>query len=182
MSRGAIEDLRRSGQASVTFVILTVLLALIGLGYSVATVQLSAVESPVWDAVESINRAIQRVYGLPEKSVTLTVYVPKDSVVRIAAQGEDRLVIEATGAFGDRRYRILEADAWNILDERAMRLTTGGLLTMVYGKPPELPITLSSREVVLSPGRHTIVIRNLNGYVLQLLVIEQGVPTEVIRR
>ncbi|MEN3047695.1 MAG: hypothetical protein ABDH63_02810 [Candidatus Caldarchaeales archaeon] len=153
-----------------------------GLGYSMATLQLSAVESPVWDAVESINRAIQKVYGLPERSATLTVYVPKDSAIRIAAQGEDRLVIEAIGALGDRRYRILDADAWNILDERATRLTSDGRLTVTYGRPPELPITLSGREVVLGPGRHTIVLKNINGYALQILVVERGLPTEVITR
>ncbi len=170
----------RKGQAPVSFVVLVVLLGLVGTAFYFANQYVSTFESSVWDAVESINSAIQQVYGLPERSATISVYVPSSSYVRISGSG-DNTFVEATGAFGDRRYRLIEGDAWELIVEGSTTLTSDGRLRVVYGTQ-ERPLKLGSETVVLGPGRHTLVIRNLNGVTIGIYPVRQGIPTEVQRR
>jgi hypothetical protein len=170
----------RSGQIPVTFVILVVLMGLVGTAFYFANQYISTFESSVWDAVESINSAIQRIYGLPERSATISVYVPSNAYIRITGSG-DNTVIEATGAFGDRRYRLIEGDAWELIDAGSTTLTPDGKLRVVYGTSGR-PLKLGSKEIVLGPGRHTLVIRSLNGVTIAINPIQQGIPTEVLRR
>jgi hypothetical protein len=171
---------RIAGQVSVTFVVLVVLMGLVGTAFYFANQYISTFESSVWDAVESINGAIQRIYGLPERSATISVYVPSNAYIRITGSG-DNTVIEATGAFGDRRYRLIEGDAWELIVAGSTTLTSDGRLRVVYGTQ-ERPLKLGSKEIVLGPGRHTLVIRNLNGVTIAFNPVQQGVPTEVLRR
>jgi hypothetical protein len=171
---------RIAGQTTVTFVVLVVLMGLVGTAFYFANQYVSTFESSVWDAVESINRAIQRVYGLPERSATISVYVPSNAYIRVTGSG-DSTVVEATGAFGDRRYRLIEDDGWELIVAGSTTLTSDGRLRVVYGTQGR-PLRLGTEELVLGPGRHTLVIRNLNGVTIGIYPVQQGVPTEVLRR
>ncbi len=180
MRKPVQEDSVRKGQAPVTFVVLVVLMGLVGTAFYLANQYVSTFESSVWDAVESINRAIQRVYGLPERSGTISVYVPSNSYIRVTGSG-DSTVVEATSAFGDRRYRLIEDDGWELIVAGSTTLTSDGRLRVVYGTQGR-PLRLGTGELVLGPGRHTLVIRNLNGVTIGIYPVQQGVPTEALRR
>lgn len=169
----------RTGQASLTFVTLVVLLGLVGTAFYMANQYLGSLEASVWDAVEDFNRAVQRVYGLPERSATISVYVPSHASLRFTRSGES-LVLEATGAFGDRRYRLIEQDAWELIVEGSTTLTQDGRLRVVFGSQ-DRPLRLGTNDLTLGPGRHTLVIRNLNGVTIGIYPVPHGMPTEVRR-
>ncbi len=178
----ARSSVKSVGQASVTFVVLVVLLGLIGTAFYMANQYMGIFEPSVWDAVEAFNRAVQRVYGLPERSATISIYIPSHASLKISRSGSgDGLVLEATGAFGDRRYRLIEQDGWELINEGSTTLSTDGRLRVVYGSQ-DRPLRLGSGDLTLGPGRHTLVIRNLNGVTVAVQPVPHGIPTEVMSR
>jgi hypothetical protein len=170
----------RSGQAAATFVILSVLLGLVAVSYWFADQYLRAVTTSVWDAVETINRAVQRVYGVPERSATITVFIPQHSTVSIKGS-KDTLILEATGAFGNRGYRLFYDNSWQLIGEGSVTLTADGKLTVTWGGQGR-PVGMAGGPIVLGTGRYTIVVKNIGGTLLEFHVVERGVPTEVLKR
>ena len=175
---GGLTSRSRRGQAVVSLAAISVILALIGIAYYMADQQLRAFELSVWDAVEKINKGVQSVYGLPERSVTISIYIPRDSVVWLKRGDGGNLVVEATGAFGDRRYRILEQDELALINVAGMTLTEDGKLTIPYGQG-DRPVKLAGEEKALGPGRYTVIIRNLTGDTLFFKIIGRGGPPSV---
>jgi hypothetical protein len=170
----------RSGQATSTFVVLTVLIALISLSYWFADQYIRSSTSSVWDAVETLNRAIQQVYGIPERTATVTLNIPNHSTLTIKNSGET-LTVEATGAFGDRRPRLLSEDSWEIINPASTTLSADGKLKITYGKDGS-SVKLSGQPITLGAGRHIIIVRNTGGTTISITVVERGIPTEVVRR
>jgi len=173
-------NVARSGQVSTTFVVLTVLLSLVTVSYWFADQYLRSVTASVWDAVETLNRAVQIVYGIPERATTITIYIPNHSTLTIKSSN-DNLILEATGAFGDRRNRLLYDDDWRLINEGSTTLTADGKLRVTYGVKDK-PVKLAGKPIVLGAGKHVIIVRNIGGTVIDFQPLEKGIPTEVLRR